>query len=119
MIWLIINAAIWAAFAAAVVVFFNAIMSLFDMVIKGIKSLFKAIKVMIMNKDGKVVDGGVLTQNENGEMSIIRDTTIVNPVPVKEVMDDPSLREAFERARPINGEKIVAVNDDQIRNLNA
>ena len=114
----IITAAIFAAFTTAVVVFFNAFMDFFDLVVQGIKALFRAIKVMIMNKEGKV-EAAVLTENENGSMAIVRDTTQVEPVDANEIMKNDDLRAAFERAVPIGkkNEKIIAVNDDQVRQI--
>ena len=54
MITLIITAALLALFTATFIYFLSACLQFFDFVIKGIKGIFKAIKVLILKKNGKV-----------------------------------------------------------------
>ncbi len=51
MITLIITAALLALFTATFIYFLSACLQFFDFVIKGIKGIFKAIKVLILKKE--------------------------------------------------------------------
>ena len=119
MITLIITAALLALFTATFIYFLSACLQFFDFVIKGIKGIFKAIKVLILKKNGKVHYATMYQQD--GKIKLVEPT---NESEVEEDLDtlDESVKNAFAKAKVMkNGGKTVGVDmsekeEEAIRN---
>lgn len=108
MITLIITAALLALFTATFIYFLGACLQFFDFVIKGIKGIFKAIKVLILKKNGKVHYGTMYQQDE--KLKLVEPG---NESEVEEDLDtlDESVKNAFAKAKVMNGgRKVIGVD---------
>lgn len=104
MITWILAALMVAAFSAAVVVFFNILLDLFDWVVTNVKRLFKAIKVLLVKKTGEV-GSGVIQIDKNGK-------TVLRTPPEEKKLDieqlDPELKKKVLKAQSqVEGDTVL------------
>ncbi len=105
LISIIVGIAALAAATALYITFVSAILTFFDYVIKGIKKLYRAIKVYVKKKNSNKVDGRVIVETEDGLWSY-SDTTKIESIDKDELDDD--ILEKLESAKPTrNGEQMV------------
>lgn len=93
--WIIL-AAMVAGFTALTIIFFNAILDLYDKVINGIKKLVMAKKTLRVKRDG-TVEATTTTVNENGDIQVHSDVTS-ETISIDEI-DDPILKEQALKAQ--------------------
>lgn len=99
----ILAALLVAAFSATVVTFFNILLDLFDWVIRNVKRLFKAIKILRV-KNGEA-EAGVLTVDTNGN-TLIRTEPKAEKVNLDEL--DPQLKKKVKEAQSqVQGDTVL------------
>ena len=109
MISILISIPILAACTAAFFTLLDLCLKLFDWVIKQVPNIFKALKVLIMGRDGRV-SGGTLVQNTKGVIRLIRaDQVFENAQPVDDIGVLPlEVQKAFKNAPVMtDGTKMV------------
>ncbi len=101
LIWIIL-AAMVAGFTALTIIFLNAILDLYDKVVKGIKKWVMAKKAMRVKRDG-TVEATTVTVNEYGDVQVHSDVTS-ETISIDDI-DDPILKEQALNAQRLAKER--------------
>lgn len=108
MITFFLGAALLGLFLATVVAVFAACLEVYDWVLRKLTGAYKALKVLIQGRDGKV-SGGALVQR-GGQYEFYPDPKMVK-VSGSEIDDE--LKRAFDRTITMNsGDKMVEFKPD-------
>lgn len=94
----IIAAGMVALFTSLVIIFINAILDLYDAVVKGIKKYIMAKKAMKVSKNGKV-EAATVTVDEKGNVQVHTDVKSETLSESDKNKLDPEMLKAIEKAK--------------------